>query len=109
MELIAGTENLGLARANNLGAKAARGDYLFFLNPDALVMPGAVTALVRFSLSHPEAALLGPAMTDRKQRAAIHGKNVAVPPQHRRPANGSWKDRYRKKSPRETPGPVQHR
>jgi len=65
VKLIAGSKNLGLARANNLGAEAARGEYLFFLNPDAIVLPGAVTALVRFSLSRPEAALLGPAMTDQ--------------------------------------------
>lgn len=58
--------NLGLARANNIGAGAATGDHLFFLNPDAVVLPGAVTALMRFSIFHPEAALLGPAMIDGK-------------------------------------------
>lgn len=65
VKVIACSENLGLARANNLGAKAALGEHLFFLNPDAMVLPEAVTTLMRFSLSHPEAALLGPAMTDR--------------------------------------------
>jgi len=64
VRVIAGSENIGLARANNLGAKEARGDFLFFLNPDATILPGTVTSLVRFSLSHPRAALLGPAMTD---------------------------------------------
>lgn len=64
VKVIALNDNLGLARANNLGAKAAGGDCLFFLNPDAMVLPGAVTSLMRFSLFNPEAALLGPAMTD---------------------------------------------
>lgn len=64
VKVIAGNENIGLARANNLGAKAALGEYLFFLNPDAMVLPGAVSALMRFSHFHPEAALLGPAMSD---------------------------------------------
>jgi hypothetical protein len=64
VKVIAGSENLGLARANNQGAKVALGEHLFFLNPDAMVLPGAVTSLMRFSLFHPEAAILGPAMTD---------------------------------------------
>lgn len=64
VKVVAQSENLGLAGANNIGAGAASGDCLFFLNPDAMVLPGAVSALMRFSRFHPEAALLGPAMTD---------------------------------------------
>lgn len=62
--LVENPVNLGLARANNLGAAAASGDSLFFLNPDAEVLPGAVTALRNFSLARPEAAILGPLMID---------------------------------------------
>lgn len=34
--------NLGFGRACNLGAKGADGDFLLFLNPDAVVYPGAI-------------------------------------------------------------------
>jgi GT2 family glycosyltransferase len=46
-------ENLGFARANNLGAAEARGDVLVFLNPDTVVAPGAVAQLAR-RLEDPE-------------------------------------------------------
>ncbi|KPL91497.1 glycosyltransferase, partial [Herpetosiphon geysericola] len=38
--------NTGYAGGNNYGATVAQGDYLIFLNPDTIVMPGAITALV---------------------------------------------------------------
>lgn len=63
VKLIANRKNLGLARANNLGASRARGESLFFLNPDALVRPGCVEILREFAREHPSAALLGPGMT----------------------------------------------
>ncbi|HRW78950.1 MAG TPA: glycosyltransferase, partial [Candidatus Sabulitectum sp.] len=58
--------NLGLSKANNIGAGQARGDSLFFLNPDTEVLPGAVRTLFSFQESHPRAALLGPGMEDWK-------------------------------------------
>ncbi len=38
--------NGGYGRGSNLGAAAASGDYLIFLNPDTVVWPGALHALV---------------------------------------------------------------
>lgn len=64
LRVIANDSNLGLARANNIGAAKAEGDALFFLNPDVKVLPGAAAALAGFQLDHPEAALLGPRMLD---------------------------------------------
>ncbi len=61
--LIANRKNLGLARANNLGAGRSRGESLFFLNPDALVRPGCVEVMRAFAREHPTAALLGPGMS----------------------------------------------
>ncbi len=56
--------NYGLSRANNQGAALARGDSIFFLNPDVEVLPGAVTRLFQFQGNHREAAILGPAMVN---------------------------------------------
>jgi hypothetical protein len=62
--LVENPVNLGLSRANNMGAAMSRGSSLFFLNPDVEIAPGAITALRGFQRAHPEAALLGPLMTD---------------------------------------------
>ncbi|MFG1397217.1 glycosyltransferase family 2 protein [Roseixanthobacter pseudopolyaromaticivorans] len=44
--LIALPRNLGFGTACNEGARAARGEYVFFLNPDAALAPGALERLV---------------------------------------------------------------
>jgi GT2 family glycosyltransferase len=58
-QLIASTENVGFARANNLAAKEARGEFLLLLNPDTVVLPGAIEELVAFAERTPEARLWG--------------------------------------------------
>ncbi|MGE0041762.1 MAG: glycosyltransferase family 2 protein [Vicinamibacterales bacterium] len=56
--------NLGFARANNIGIRATTGEYVLLLNPDTIVPPGAVPALVRGLATHPEAAAAGPRIVD---------------------------------------------
>lgn len=45
IRLIQGHGNIGFARGCNYGALHARGDYLLFLNPDAIISVGAAMAL----------------------------------------------------------------
>jgi N-acetylglucosaminyl-diphospho-decaprenol L-rhamnosyltransferase len=52
-------KNIGFGRAVNLAASLARGEYLVLLNPDTVVRPGAVEALVRHARAHPGAGLVG--------------------------------------------------
>lgn len=52
-------ENLGFAKANNRAAKEARGQYLLLLNPDTVVLPGAIQALLAFARRRPEARIWG--------------------------------------------------
>ncbi len=52
-------ENVGFARGCNTGVAASRGRLVLLLNPDAVVLPGAVDALVRTIDRHPEVGLLG--------------------------------------------------
>lgn len=40
--VIESKENLGFGRANNLGVKSAKGKYLFFLNPDCILIENAI-------------------------------------------------------------------
>jgi GT2 family glycosyltransferase len=51
--------NLGFATAVNLGARLSSADYLLLLNPDTIVLPGALAALLGFARSHPEHGLYG--------------------------------------------------
>src|SRR3989442_9466177 len=41
-------KNLGFGAGNNLGARYAKGEYLFFLNPDTVVLPHAIDNLLSF-------------------------------------------------------------
>jgi N-acetylglucosaminyl-diphospho-decaprenol L-rhamnosyltransferase len=52
-------ENLGFARGVNLGARAATGTWLLLLNPDTLVLPGSLHALLAFAERHPEYGVFG--------------------------------------------------
>lgn len=56
--------NLGFARANNLGIRATRSEFVLLLNPDTVVPPGAIPTLVRGLAVHPEAAAAGPRLID---------------------------------------------
>ncbi len=57
--LIANAENVGFARANNQGARAATGRYLLLLNSDAFPHAGALPALVALAEAQPRAGLIG--------------------------------------------------
>ncbi|MBV9852744.1 MAG: glycosyltransferase family 2 protein [Armatimonadetes bacterium] len=60
VHLIANTENLGFSRANNQAIAASDSRFVFLLNSDAVVHPGALDALVVFADAHPQAGILGP-------------------------------------------------
>ena len=80
VNLIASQENLGFVRANNLALRAilsapAPPQYVWLLNPDTEVLPGATSALIGALEAHPEAGAVGPLLlyTDGSlQQAAFH-------------------------------------
>ncbi len=51
--------NLGFGRANNTGARAARGEYLLFLNNDTLVQPGWLDAMLELAQSDRGIGIVG--------------------------------------------------
>ncbi|MEZ5416531.1 MAG: glycosyltransferase family 2 protein [Vicinamibacterales bacterium] len=63
--------NLGFARANNLGIRATSSDLVLLLNPDTVVPPGAVAALVGALLATPAAAAAGPRLVDAAGRPEL--------------------------------------
>jgi hypothetical protein len=60
--------NLGFAAAANRGAAAASGEVIVFLNPDARLLPGAVTTLVDALHLVPGAGIAGGALVDERGR-----------------------------------------
>ena len=60
VHIVANVENAGFGKANNQGAARARGDVLFFLNPDTVVHGQAIGALYDFLTAHPDAGAIGP-------------------------------------------------
>jgi hypothetical protein len=59
VRLHASTENLGFARANNVAAQMARGEYLLLLNPDTVILDRAIDRLVACARRQPDAGIWG--------------------------------------------------
>ena len=59
VRLVENRDNVGFARANNQAIQRCTGKYILLLNPDTLVKPGALQALVDFLDTHPEAGAVG--------------------------------------------------
>ena len=60
IRLIANSENLGFARANNQGIRVSQGRYVVLLNSDTVASAAALDALVAFMDAHHEAGAVGP-------------------------------------------------
>lgn len=71
--LISLKENLGFAKANNLGAKHSKGEFFFFLNPDTKMEEQVVEELASFYASTPNIGLLAPklVMADGKVQPSV--------------------------------------
>jgi len=57
---IENNKNSGFASANNQGIEIAKGKYLFLLNPDTLVLDGAVDKLFKFMEKNTDIGICGP-------------------------------------------------
>jgi len=57
--VLANSENLGFAAANNQGIKKAKGRYILLLNSDTIILNNAIQRTVAFADAHPEAAVVG--------------------------------------------------
>jgi GT2 family glycosyltransferase len=60
VQLIETPGNQGFTRPMNLAMRAARGQYIALLNPDTLILPGALDLLCNFLADHPEVGIVGP-------------------------------------------------
>ncbi|WP_291946625.1 glycosyltransferase family 2 protein [Chitinophaga sp.] len=60
VKVIRSETNLGFAGGNNLGMKAATGDYLFLVNNDTEFTPGLIPALLEVFQACPDAGIVSP-------------------------------------------------
>jgi GT2 family glycosyltransferase len=65
--LLPSGKNLGFGGGHNLAYTRSRGRYFFVLNPDVLVLPGALETLIRVLDEHPRAGLVGPCLLNPDQ------------------------------------------
>lgn len=59
VRLIRNRRNIGFAASNNKAVERARGDYLFFLNPDTVMINDAAAELKKFLDENPDAGCAG--------------------------------------------------
>jgi GT2 family glycosyltransferase len=64
IKIIKSQENLGFARANNLGFKNSSGSFVLILNPDTKLVGPAVNILLDHSKSLPDAGIVGGRLVD---------------------------------------------
>lgn len=57
--VIASEENLGFGKANNLGNQYAKGEYVFLLNPDTILVNNAIKILHDALLEDPDCGVVG--------------------------------------------------
>jgi GT2 family glycosyltransferase len=69
--LVRNRDNRGFSAANNQAAARARAPYLFFLNNDTLVPPGALRRLRDYARQRPEIGLIGPRLCDERGRPQL--------------------------------------
>jgi len=72
---IGNKENFGFGKANNIGAKVAKGEYLFLLNSDTLLKDDVVTGFFNYMEEHLDIGACGCNLIHKDGRNAIcHGK-----------------------------------
>lgn len=60
IQYISNSQNTGYGAGNNLGAANAKGEYLFFLNPDTEIYTNTIEQLVNFLETHPKVGIAAP-------------------------------------------------
>jgi hypothetical protein len=75
IRVIENSENRGFAAACNQGTSLAAGQYLFFLNPDTVLLDDTLNKLVDFMESNPDIALCGPRILNRDKTLQASVRN----------------------------------
>ncbi len=81
VHLIANTENIGFARANNIAIRQSQGAYVLLLNPDTVVEADTFRTVLAFMDAHPEAGGAG---------VMMHNEDGTLAPESRRALPTPW-------------------
>ncbi len=60
IKIIKNTANLGFSKGNNIGASKAKGEFLFFLNSDMVLIDNSINLMLEFLSNHPNIGAIGP-------------------------------------------------
>lgn len=73
-------KNRGFGQANNVGATVAKGQYLFFLNPDTKITSRAIDNLVHFLDRNKRVGIVAPLLLDSNENAyELQGTEILTP------------------------------
>ncbi|MCD4705184.1 glycosyltransferase family 2 protein [bacterium] len=72
VNLIASDKNLGFAKANNLGFKQAKYDYILLLNPDMKLYPDTLENTLKWTNTNPQADVIGCHLVNQKGQTIPH-------------------------------------
>lgn len=75
-QVVRNRNNEGFGRGNNIGAHVAAGEYLLFINPDAVAEVGAVGKLAQAAQAHPRDGLFGAKLVEPDGRIFHHDKGM---------------------------------
>lgn len=74
--LIQSLENVGFGRANNLGAKNAKGEYLFLLNSDTILINDPFKYFIPFYKSSSSVGAIGSYLIDGESKFSLSGGSI---------------------------------
>jgi len=80
VRIIFNERNLGFAAACNLGAQVADGNHVFFLNPDCILEPDAISTLVQAVNSAPDVSMVGGLLTNPDGTEQSGGRRAVPTP-----------------------------
>ena len=63
--IIANSQNLGFAAANNQGIEKSQGEYILLLNPDTIVHSGSLDVLIEFMDENEDVGICGPQLLNQ--------------------------------------------
>jgi len=80
VNFIQSDQNLGFAKASNLGYRASSGSIVLFLNPDTLLSEGSLRGSVEYLINNPQTGSLGIRMIDGTGRFLPESKRAFPDP-----------------------------
>lgn len=76
IKLLKLAQNIGFGKANNEGSKVAKGKYLFFLNPDTILLNNAITILCHHLESNPHVGVAGGNLYNEEKKPALSFRRI---------------------------------